>query len=243
MEQSLRSNFAKYLKGIRKYMTDLKVRLNMDEIVKILEAPLFRIDDLNAIFLKDQNIKIPITQVKTPLKSEEKNFTPQKPLIMKNFHQKQTTQIELSYKHSHSKTNLTSHRDRFKTEQSLDQSISFDFKKIKECLSFGMLQFNRNTKTLSSINNLTKDIGQSLNGSQNMILVNDKIISRSKIKQNFLEMEKEIYRRLCERDIAQNPVSSKSNNIMPEKIHLNFYGSEQTDRKVIIETKPFLVFN
>ena len=42
-------------------MTDFKVRLNMDEIVKILEAPIFKIDDLNAIFLKDQNIKIPIT--------------------------------------------------------------------------------------------------------------------------------------------------------------------------------------
>ena len=58
MELNLRSNFAKYLKGIRKYLTDFKVRLNMDEIVKILEAPIFRIDDLNAIFLKDPNIKI-----------------------------------------------------------------------------------------------------------------------------------------------------------------------------------------
>ena len=60
MELNLRSNFAKYLKGIRKYLTDFKVRLNMDEIVKILEAPIFRIDDLNAIFLKD-----PITKIQT----------------------------------------------------------------------------------------------------------------------------------------------------------------------------------
>ncbi|KAM3134654.1 hypothetical protein pb186bvf_013296 [Paramecium bursaria] len=189
MEQDLRYLMSKYIKSLRRYVTDYKIRLQMDEVVKLLDGTDFSFEQFNSLVEKENQPKIvpkmtielptnkvdPLPLSKTPV--NKISFTARKYSIENPLSQIYSRRINTDRNGESAATCSTICEEK---------TIKFDHSDISKQLKFNLNQFKRNTQALNFIFLHTHEIHLSYSGCFDQKKPIDESIKKQKLQQLFM---------------------------------------------------------